>query len=130
MAYIYSFEKLEVWQEARKFNKVIYLLTDKFPKEERYGLSSQIQRAAVSVASNICEGNARASYAERLHFVEIAYASLMEVLNQLYLSLDLGYIQEQDMIDARAKVDKIASLLSIFRNQLIQIEQNKRPTDR
>ena len=92
MEHKFSFEKLDVWHDARLFVKDIYLLTSKFPKEERYGLSSQLQRAAVSVISNITEGTSRFSDKEKLRFIEISYTSLMEVYCQLIVSLDLEYI--------------------------------------
>jgi len=78
----YAFENLTVWQESRKFVKEIYLVTADYPKDERYGLISQLRRASVSVSSNLAEGSCRWSKKEQARFYEIAYGSLIEVLNQ------------------------------------------------
>ena len=75
----FRFEKLEVWQEARKINQVIYRLTRKFPREELFAMTSQIRRASISVSSNIAEGSGRNSDKDFAHFLEQAYGSLMEV---------------------------------------------------
>ena len=83
----FRFEKLEVWQQARKLNRKIYECTRLFPEEERYALVSQIRRSSVSVASNIAEGSGRNSDADFSRFLEISYGSLMEVISQLYLCL-------------------------------------------
>jgi four helix bundle protein len=87
----FRFQKLEVWQQARALNKTVYSLSNGFPSFELYALTSQMRRASISVSSNIAEGSGRNSDADFAHFLEIAYASLMEVISQLYLALDLGY---------------------------------------
>lgn len=87
-------QKLEVWQLAKKLAISIYKITDMFPEKERFGLASQINRAAVSIASNIAEGNGRRSIKEKVHFTEIAYGSLMEVACQLEIALELGFINK------------------------------------
>ncbi|WP_293052728.1 four helix bundle protein [Paludibacter sp.] len=110
--YLYSFEKLEVWQDARLFVKKIYLLTKQFPVEERFGLSAQIQRATVSVMSNIAEGVSRSTVKEKCRFIEISFGSLMEVLSQLYIAFDLEYISGQQFADTKADIDKIANKLN------------------
>lgn len=78
-AYQFSFEKLEVWQMARKLAVRIYKQTQSFPNEEKYGLTSQIRRSALSIGSNIAEGSTRASAKDQAHFTTVAYGSLMEV---------------------------------------------------
>ena len=117
MSYIYGFEKLKVWQFARAFVKDIYVLSNKFSSTEKYGLVSQIQRAAVSVSSNIAEGTSRTSLKEQLHFVEIAYGSLMETYSQICLAFDLEYIFAEDYI--KNQIDNIAAQLSQLRKSLI-----------
>jgi len=92
MDYKYSFEKLDVWQDPRKFVTEIYKISAIFPSEEKFGLCSQLQRASVSVVSNIAEGVSRLSDKEKIRFIEISYGSLMEVYCQLYISLDLMYL--------------------------------------
>ena len=86
MEHKYSFEKLEVWNDARKLVVEIYALTKRMPIDEKFGLCSQIKRASVSVVSNIAEGTSRTSDKEKIQFVEIAYGSLMEVYCQLYIA--------------------------------------------
>lgn len=117
----YGFEKLSVWQNSRKLVKQVYRITMGLPKEEKFGLSSQIQRAAVSVSSNIAEGAARTGTKEQGHFYQTAYASLMEVLCQLTLCLDLEYISEAFYQTTREKIDIIA----YKRNQLRTAVLNK-----
>ena len=112
MGYKYSFEKLNVWDDARRFVKEIYLLTESFPSKEMYGLSSQMQRAAVSVVSNIAEGVTRFSDKEKVRFVEIAYGSIMEVYCQLYVAMDLGYIGQDKFDELKVSVDEIANKLT------------------
>ena len=84
----FRFQKVEVWQQARRLNKKAYICTRQFPESERFGLVSQIRRASVSISSNIAEGSGRNSDVDFSHFLEIAYGSLMEVISQLYLALD------------------------------------------
>lgn len=112
----YGFEKLSVWQNSRKLVMDIYCLTKSLPSEERYGLVSQIQRAAVSVSSNIAEGASRVSSKDQGHFYQTAYASLMEVLCQLTLCLDLGFIDDEAYVSTRAKVDLVAYQLNQLRS--------------
>ncbi|MBS3776274.1 MAG: four helix bundle protein, partial [Bacteroidales bacterium] len=92
--YLFSFEKLNVWQEARKFISEIYELTKSFPTDEKFGLTNQIRRASVSIAANIAEGTSRTSSKDQAHFTNLSYSSLMEALNHLYISLDLNYITD------------------------------------
>ena len=80
---LYSFEKLMAWQESRSLVKSIYVLLNKYPKYEQFALCDQIRRASISVPSNIAEGNTKNSSKERIHFIEIAYGSLMEVQKPL-----------------------------------------------
>ena len=92
--HVYSFEKLEVWVEAKEFAKRIYVLTSGFPDSEKYGLTSQLRRASVSVCSNIAEGSARQSYKDKSHFTTMAFSSALEVVNQLIISKELGFISQ------------------------------------
>lgn len=90
----FSFEKLNIWQKSRQLLVVIYKLTKSFPDEERFGLISQMRRSSVSVSLNIAEGSGRHSAKDKARFTEIAYSSLLELLNQLILSHDLELITE------------------------------------
>ena len=117
MSYKYSFEKLDVWQDARLFVKEIYTITKLFPSEERYNLCSQIQRAAISIVSNIAEGLSRNSDKEKIRFIEIAYGSLMEVYCQVYISVDLLYITAQQFDELKLSIDnKTNKLNALNRN--------------
>ena len=93
---LYNFEKLHVWQSAANLDKSIYQLTLTFPKSEDFILKSQILRASISICSNIVEGSGRRKGKEQGQFYKIAYSSLLEVINQLLLSINRGYLTEDD----------------------------------
>ena len=93
---IKNFIDLRTWQEAHKLVLMIYDSTKNFPKEEIYGLTSQIRRAAVSVTSNIAEGFSRFSYKEKIQFYYIANSSVTESQNQLIIAKDLGYLKQEE----------------------------------
>ena len=95
--YQFQFEKLNAWQQARKLVVKVYQLLEKFPKTENFALCDQLRRAVVSVPSNIAEGAGRLAVKEQIHFLEIAYSSLMEVYCQLQIAVDLGYITSEDL---------------------------------
>ena len=108
----FQFEKLNAWQEARKLVLDVYQLLEKFPKTENYALCDQLRRAVVSVPSNIAEGTGRLSIKEQIHFLEIAYASLMEVYCQLQIAVDLGYITPEDLQIVKRKIFTTSKLIS------------------
>lgn len=112
---MFSYQKLEVWQLAKKFCIKIYKLTSEYPKDEKFGLISQINRAAVSITSNIAEGNSRSSNKEKAHFVEIAYGSLMEVACQLEISRELNFISKQQWEDVEKDILVLSKKLSSLR---------------
>ena len=116
----FTFEKLEAWQKARVLVKEVYGLIMKFPQTEKFGLSSQLGRAIVSVPSNIAEGSGRPSLKERIHFLEIAYGSLMESLTQLIIASDLGFISEQELEESRVKIIEVAKIISGLRKSLLK----------
>ena len=111
-----SFEKLEVWQLSRKLTVEVFMLTKKFPKKEIYGLTSQLKRASLSVASNIAEGSSRISGKDRAHFSVIAFSSLMEVLNQLIIANDLDYLSNEELSSIRVKISELSNKLNALRN--------------
>jgi four helix bundle protein len=110
--YLFSFEKLEVWNDARVLVKMIYEITAGFPASEKFGLINQMNRASVSVASNIAEGSARITANDKARFMHIAFGSLMELLNQLIIAGDFGWVSEEQMIRARSQVEKVANKLN------------------
>ncbi len=113
---VYSFEKLKVWQEAKKLVVDVYHLLDSFPKFEKYALCDQIRRAIVSVPSNIAEGSGRRSLKEQIHFLEIAYGSLMETYNQLQIAIDLTYITEESVEAIKPSIDAVAKMINGLSN--------------
>lgn len=109
---MFSFEKLDVYQKARELVKDVYQLQQRFPKEERYELGDQIRRSVVSVTSNIAEGSGRDSYKEKIHFLEIAFGSLMETFSQLQNAQDLGYINVNEVENLRPKFEEASKMIS------------------
>lgn len=91
----YRFENLKVWNLARQFIKIIYTITKEFPRDEIFGLTSQIRRAALSILLNITEGSDRKSDVEFIRFLRIAYTSMEEVIAGCYVALDQGYLSEE-----------------------------------
>ncbi|MBP5514233.1 MAG: four helix bundle protein [Bacteroidaceae bacterium] len=111
----FSFEGLEVYRCARELVKGIYILQNKFPKEEKYALGDQIRRSATSITSNIAEGSGRSSIREKIHFIEIAFGSMTESFSQLQNAQDLGYLLEADIDKLRPLYSRVAALLSNLR---------------
>ena len=109
---VYSFEKLNVWQEAKKLVVDVYHLLDSFPRFEKYALCDQIRRAIVSVPSNIAEGSGRRLLKEQIHFLEIAYGSLMETYNQLLIAIELTYITEESVEAIKPSIDAVAKMIN------------------
>lgn len=107
-----SFESLEVYNKARALVKEVYILQKQFPNEERYALGDQVRRSITSVTSNIAEGSGRDSYKEKIHFIEIAYGSLMEAFSQLQNAQDLNYINKQSLDGLRIQFEEVAKMLS------------------
>ena len=93
---IKSFTDLKTWQEGHKLVIMIYKITKDFPKEEIFGLVSQMQRAVVSITSNIAEGFGRQTYKEKVQFYYIAQGSLIELKNQILIAKDISYLNEKD----------------------------------
>ena len=108
----FSFERLEVWKKSRLLVKEVYHITASFPKEEKYGLTNQIRRAVVSVSSNIAEGSTRQSTKEKGRFYEIAFGSLIEVLNQLIIATDLEYLPIAELNNIRPHIEEVGRMLN------------------
>jgi len=118
--YLYPFEKLRVWQEARIFVKEIYILTNTYPDIESLGLVSQMRRAVISVSSNLEEGTTRTSKKEQARFSNIAYGSLMEIINQLTISVDLTYIKEEIFIQMKPKLTLLSNRINKLRKSQLK----------
>jgi len=108
------FEDLVFWQQARELTRAIYTLTQKNGFSRDYGLKDQIQRAAVSIMSNIAEGFSRGTNVEFSQFLFIAKGSLSEVQSQLYVALDLAYITQDEFRQVYAKADQVAKMMNAF----------------
>ena len=115
MAYLFSFEKLTVWIDSKELIKLIYLVTQNFPEEEKFGLINQLRRASISVASNLAEGTSRKTNKDKAHYTTMSYSSLMEVLNQIIISKELNIIIDEDYKIIRESIEKIANKLNALR---------------
>ena len=115
----YSFEKLEVWKESMKLVKIIYDVTKSFPISEKYGLTSQLRRATVSISSNLAEGTSRISNKDKAHFTTLSFSSAMEVLNQILIAKELEFLSEEKYLEIRKKISKITNMLNSLRKSQI-----------
>ncbi len=122
---IYSFEKLEAWQHARKLAVFVYQLTGKFPQEEKFRLISQMQRAAIAIASNLAEGTSRYTSKDQSHFSTISYSSTIELLNDLIISMDLLFLNKEDYSEGRNLIEKQTYLISQLRKSQLKIKSPK-----
>ena len=113
--HVYPFEKLRVWESARQLVRSVYKPTRAFPGSEIYGLTSQTNRAAVSVAANLAEGSARTSRKDQAHFSQIAYGSLMELACLLILAVDLDFLSTEDESELRAEIESVSRQLNALR---------------
>ena len=121
-----SYRDLEVWQLSRVLTKDVYQMTSGFPKSELFGLSSQMRRCAVSITCNIAEGQGRWSAADQCHFYNIARGSLLEIETQLFIALDVGYIDQTELNQRLAQTEKMGKKL----NTLISSTRNRKTEDR
>lgn len=119
MSEVFGFENLDVWKRAIGLAKIVYEMTNGFPIEERFGLVSQMRRAAVSVSANIAEGNSRWSGAEQARFVEIAYGSLMELVSEAKVAEQQGFLSREDYTGIRKEAVEISRMLSGLRRSLV-----------
>ncbi len=117
-----NYRDLKVWQKSYRLCLDLYRITKKFPKEERYGLTSQIRRAAVSIPSNIAEGYGRKTTADYLRFLYIAYGSICEFETQLLLSGDLNYVNIENLKALKDGTEEVERMLKA----LIKSLENKR----
>jgi four helix bundle protein len=111
----FLFEKLLAWQKVRLVIKRIYVAVNDFPEYEKYGLASQMRRSSISIASNLAEGSGRSSKKDQAHFYTIAYSSLLELVNQLILSYDMGYINHVELDQFRRDLHEVARMISGLR---------------
>lgn len=115
---MFNFERLAIWERSIEFAEYVYTLTKTFPDDERFGLTSQMRRAAVSISSNIAEGSSRISKTDFAHFLEYAMGSAFEVVSQAKLSLQLGYIEEKEYRKIYMAAEEQGKMLSGLRKSL------------
>ncbi len=115
---MFKFEKLDVWQSAVEYADLIYSVTQSFPADEKFGLTSQLRRSAVSVSSNIAEGSSRSSDADFARFIEIAYGSLLEFVSELEIAKRQRFLNNEMFTKAYKKAEHLAKMLSGFRRTL------------
>jgi len=113
----HNFKNLEIWKRSRRFVYNVYTNSKQFPKEELFSLTNQIRRASVSIPSNISEGCGRSTDAQLVHFLDVAIASSCEVETQLYLSYDLGYLDETQKDTLTQEVSEIRRMMIAFQNK-------------
>lgn len=113
-----SFKDLEAWKKARRLVTTIYKLSKLFPKDEMFVLTAQIRKAAISVPSNIAEGNGRKTRKDSLYFRHVARASLNEIETQVYLAVDLDYVTEKRIESVIEEIEETRKVLSGYINYL------------
>lgn len=116
--YILPFEKVQIWNLSLKLAVDIYKLTFTFPKEETYGMTSQIRRAANSSTANIAEGVCRFSEKEKGRFIEISFGSQMEVASFLFMATELGYITKEQLNEIKPKILELSNKTNAFHKSL------------
>ena len=115
----FTYRKLRVYQQSKKLVLVIYDLLKYFPKEENYALCDQLRRAVISIPSNIAEGISRASRKEQIHFLEISFGSLNEVMCQIEIANELGIITQENLSLVEDYYKLIAQMLSGLRRSIV-----------
>ncbi len=114
----HNFKELKIWQKSRVFVKNLFLLTNQYPKDERFELVSQMRRAAISIPSNIAEGSGRNSNKDFRRFLNIAISSAYELETQIIISFDLGYISEEEFNNRSNDIYEIQKMIFGFRKSL------------
>lgn len=118
---IYSFEKLTVWNKSKNLSIFVYKTTRSFPKEELFGLVSQMRKCSVSISSNIAEGSGRHTQKDKARFTEIAYGSALELLNQTIICKELEFFSNEEYQTIRNQLEEITLMLdALHKSQLKQ----------
>lgn len=116
----HNFRRLNIWKESLELSKEIYAITENFPKSETYALSSQIQRAVVSIPSNIAEGTAKGSDKHFIQYLETALGSAFEVETQLIIAHEVGYIKDLRFEELEILIQKLQGMITRFIESLKQ----------
>ena len=117
---MFNFEKLIVWERGIDLANIVYSVTRSFPDAERFGLTSQMRRAAVSISSNIAEGSSRASKVDFARFVEIAAGSVFELVSQAVVSKKQGFVREEEFQSIYEAAEEQSRMLSGLRRSLLE----------
>ena len=117
---MFRFEKLDVWHKAVELADHVYDATDAFPDDERFGLTSQMRRASVSVSSNIAEGSGRSSDRDFARFIDIGYGSLMEVVSQGHIATRRSLLRQVNLEALKDEAEQLARMLSGLRSSLLR----------
>lgn len=115
---MFNFEKLDVWRKAIDFADSVYRVTGAFPEDERFGLTNQMRRAAVSISSNIAEGSSRSSRADYSRFIEIATGSIFEVVSQSTIARNQSFLSEDEHRRIYAAAEEQSRMLSGLKRSL------------
>jgi four helix bundle protein len=116
---MFNFEKLDVWQKAIDFADLIYADTRSFPSDERFGLTTQLRRAALSISSNIAEGSSRSSKVDFARFVEIAGGCVFEVVSECFVARRQNFLTNDDFLKIYAAAEEESRMLSGLRKSLL-----------
>ena len=115
---MFRFEKFDVWHKAIEYANAVYLATAKFPSDERFGLTSQMRRASVSISPNIAEGSSRRSDVEFARYLDIAYGSLMETVSQAVIANQQAFLSNDALHELRASAEQLARMLSGLKSKM------------
>lgn len=122
---IRSFEDLECWKTCTELRRLVSKLIKNFPKDEQYGLTSQMKRASRSVTHNIAEGYGRFHYQENIQYCRQARGSLYELIDQFIVALDEKYITEEELINGKEQINKSLALLNGYIKYLVRAKDSK-----
>lgn len=125
MAYIKSYKELIVWQKSILLVKEIFILTDKFPKSELYGIISQMRRSAVAIPSNIAEGYGRKSLKEYSQFYSIAYGSGLELETQILIAKELGLAKKEDFDKVELLLEEVLKMLNSMTSKMKKLNASR-----
>jgi four helix bundle protein len=121
-----DFKELRVWQEARKLRAAVYRITRSFPKEEAYGLVSQMRRAAVSVTANLAEGYGRFSYQENVQFCRQSRASIYELRDHFTSALDAAYVSSDQYDELESQAMHVVRLVNGYIRSTLKLQNEKK----
>ena len=116
----FAFEDLKVWQKSICMVKDVYIITKSFPQEEKYGITSQIRRSALSVTCNLAEGSWKITGKDKANFSAIAYGSLMETINLMIVAHEVEMVSKEKLDELRSQISEISRMLSGLRNSQLK----------